>query len=176
MDNIQHLTHAYSQAPWRKQMYMIGVILLLLVCAAIVAGIYLNVTARAAAVGREIQEMQVRVYGYHNLTGDASLDYIPIEELDQQIANLTSQLAYLTSYSVMQERVKDLNLTTISTENIQYIEVPGYVDRQTTSLAPPPVPVVVNASLIDPQFKESLFDWVTEQIKKTSRLVNEAVP
>lgn len=176
MDNIQHLTHAYSQAPWRKQMYMIGVILLLLVCAAIVAGIYLNVTARAAAVGREIQEMQVRVYGYHNLTGDTSLDYVPIEELDQQIANLTSQLAYLTSYSVMQERVKDLNLTTISTENIQYLEVPGYIDRQTTSLAPPPVPVVVNASLIDPHFKELLFDWVTEQIMKTSRLVNEAVP
>jgi hypothetical protein len=176
MENIQHLTHAYSQAPWRKQMYMIGVILLLLVCAAIVAGIYLNVTARAAAVGREIQEMQVRVYGYHNLTSDSSQEYIPIEELDQQNANLISQLAYLTSYAVMQERVKDLNLTSIPVENIQYMEVPGYVDRQTTSLAPPPIPVVVNASLIDPQFKESLFDWVTEQIKKTSRLVNEAVP
>jgi hypothetical protein len=176
MENIQHLTQAYSQAPWRKQMYMIGVILLFLVCAAIIAGIYLNVTARAAAVGREIQEMQVRVYGYHNLTGDSSNDYVPIEELDQQIANLTSQLAYLTSYSVMQDRVKELNLASIPAENIQYMEVPGYIDRQTTSLAPPPVPVVVNASLIDPQFKESLFDWITEQIKKTSRLVNEAVP
>src|SRR5512136_1630215 len=128
MTRTNKTTHAYLQAPWRKQTYMIGVILLILVCTAIIAGIYLNVTARAAAVGREIQEMQVRVYGYHNLTGDSSLDYIPIEELDQQIANLTSQLAYLTSYSVMQERVKDLNLTTISTENIQYMEVPGYVD------------------------------------------------
>jgi hypothetical protein len=176
MENIQHLTHAYSQAPWRKQMYMIGVILLFLVCAAIVAGIYLNVTARAAAVGREIQEMQVRIYGYHNLSSDSAKDYVPIEELDQQIANLTSQLAHVTSYSVMQERVKDLNLSSIPAENIQYMEVPGYVDRQTTSLAPPPAPVVVNASLIDPQFKESLFDWITAQIKKTSRLVNEAVP
>src|SRR5512136_1683740 len=110
MDNLHQLTHAYSQAPWRKQMYMIGVILLLLVCAAIVAGIYLNVTARAAAVGREIQEMQVRVYGYHYLTGGAGDGSVPIEELEQQIANLNSQLAYLTSYTVMQERVKDLNL------------------------------------------------------------------
>ena len=80
-------------------MYMIGVILLFLVCAAIVAGIYLNVTARAAAVGRQIQEMQVRVYGYHYLTGDAGETYVPIEELEQKIANLNSQLAYLTSYS-----------------------------------------------------------------------------
>jgi hypothetical protein len=155
---------------------MIGVILLFLVCAAIIAGIYLNVTARAAAVGREIQEMQVRVYGYHYLTSQASESYTPIEELEQQIANLTSQLAYLTSYTVMQQRVEDLNLAPIGADNITYLEVPGYVERQTTSLAPPPVPVVVNASLIDPQFKESLFDWITEEMRLTGRLLNEAIP
>jgi hypothetical protein len=176
MENLQKLTHAYSQAPWRKQMYMIGVILLLLVCAAIVAGIYLNVTARAAAVGREIQEMQVRVYGYHYLTNDAGESYVPIEELEQNIANLTSQLAFLTSFSMMQERIKDLNLSPITADQTVYLEVPGYVDRQIPSLAPPPAPVVVNASLIDPQFKESLFDWVTEQVRKTNRLLNEAIP
>ena len=176
MDNLHQLTHAYSQAPWRKQMYMIGVILLFLVCAAIVAGIYLNVTARAAAVGREIQEMQVRVYGYHYLTGESGETYVPIEELEQNIANLNSQLAYLTSYTVMQERVKDLNLTPITADKIEYLEVPGYVERQATSLAPPPVPVVVNASVIDPQFKESLFDWVTEQARRTASLLGEAMP
>ncbi len=176
MDNLHQLTHAYSQAPWRKQMYMIGVILLFLVCAAIIAGIYLNVTARAAAVGREIQEMQVRIYGYHYLTGESGETYIPIEELEQKIANLTSQLAFITSYTVMQARVKDLNLTPIGGEQIKYLEVPGYVHRQPTSLAPPPVPVVVNASVIDPQFKESLFDWVTEQARKTANLLSEAMP
>ena len=176
MENINQLTHAYSQAPWRKQMYMIGVVLLFLVCAAIVAGIYLNVTARAAAVGRQIQEMQVRVYGYHYLTGDAGENYVPIEELEQRIANFNSQLAYITSYSNMQERVKELNLTPIASDRIEYIDVPGYIDRQTTSLAPPPVPIVVNASLIDPQFKESLFEWVTEQVRKTTKIISEAMP
>lgn len=155
---------------------MIGVILLFLVCAAIIAGIYLNVTARAAAVGRQIQEMQVRVYGYHYLTGDAGENYVPIEELEQKIANLTSQLAYITSYSIMQERVKDLNLTPIDVDHIDYIEVPGYVERQTMSLAPPPVPVVVNASTIDPEFKQSLFDWVVDQVRKTARFINEVQP
>src|SRR5512136_2085308 len=100
MTRTNKTTHAYLQAPWRKQTYMIGVILLLLVCVAIIAGIYLNVTARAAAVGREIQEMQVRVYGYHYLTGGAGDSSVPIEELEQQIANLNSQLAYLTSYTI----------------------------------------------------------------------------
>jgi len=155
---------------------MIGVILLFLVCAAIVAGIYLNVTARAAAVGRQIQEMQVRVYGYHYLTGDIGENYVPIEELEQKIANLTSQLAYITSYSIMQERVKDLNLTPIDADHIDYMEVPGYIERQTTSLAPPPVPVVVTASTIAPEFKESLFDWVADQVRKTARLFSEAQP
>jgi len=176
MENIQKLTHAYEQAPWRKQMYMIGVVLLILVSAAIIAGIYLNVTARAAAVGREIQEMQVRLYGYHYLSTQAGEGAVPIEELEQRIANLTSQLAMITSYQVMQERVQDLNLQPINAENIIYMEVPGYIDRQTTSLAPPPEPVVVNANVIDPQFKESLFEWVAEQVQKTARYISEARP
>jgi hypothetical protein len=176
MENIQKLTHAYEQAPWRKQMYMIGVVLLILVSAAIIAGIYLNVTARAAAVGREIQEMQVRLYGYHYLSTQAGEGAVPIEELEQRIANLTSQLAMITSYQVMQERVQDLNLQPIDAEHIMYMEVPGYIDRQTTSLAPPPEPVVVNASVIDPQFKESLFEWVAEQVQKTARYISEARP
>lgn len=155
---------------------MIGVILLFLVCAAIVAGIYLNVTARAAAVGRQIQEMQVRVYGYHYLTGDTGENYVPIEELEQKIADLNSQLAYLTSYAIMQERSKDLNLTPTDADHTDYMEVPGYVDRQTTSLAPPPVPVVVTAASIAPEFKESLFDWVADQVRKTAKLFSEAQP
>jgi hypothetical protein len=176
MENIQKLTQAYEQAPWRKQMYMIGVILLILVSAAIIAGIYLNVTARAAAVGREIQEMQVRVYGYHYLSTQAGEGIVPIEELEQRIANLTSQLAMITSYQVMQDRVQDLNLDPIDGEHIMYMEVPGYINRQTTSLAPPPEPVVVNASGIDPQFRESLLEWVTEQVQKTARYISEARP
>jgi hypothetical protein len=176
MENINQLTQAYTQAPWRKQIYMIGMILLVLVSVAIIAGIYLNVTARAAAVGREIQEMQVRVYGYHYLENDTGESKLPLEELEQENANLTSQLAYLTSYQIMQERVRDLNLEPITAENIIYLSVPGYIERQTTSLAPPPEPVVVSASNIAPEFKESLFEWVTDQVRKTAQYFSEAQP
>jgi hypothetical protein len=176
MEKIQQLTNAYEQAPWRRQMYMIGVVLLILVSAAIVAGIYLNVTARAATIGRQIQELQVRVYGYHYLTNDAGEAMVPIEELEQKIANLTSQLAILTSYQVMKERVNDLNLQPVDADHIQYLEIPGYIDRQTTILAPPPEPIVVTASAIDPQFKESLFVWVADQVQKTARYFSEARP
>lgn len=157
-------------------MYMIGVILLVLVSAAIVAGIYLNVTARAAAVGREIQELQVRLYGYHYLTGETGESNLPIEELEQRIANLNSQLAYITSYQVMQERVKELDLDPIDVSHIDYLPVPGYLERQTTSLAPPPEPMVVNASSIAPEFRESLFEWISDQVRKTARYFSEAQP
>jgi hypothetical protein len=176
MKKSNRITHAYSQAPWRKQTHLIGVILLVLVCTAIIAGIYLNVTARAAAVGRQIQEMQVRVYGYHYLTGDAGEDYVPIEELEQDIANLDSQLAYLTSYTVMKERVKKLDMVHIDAFSVEYLKVPGYVERQTTSLAPPPQPIVVNASGIAPEFKQSLYDWVVEQVRKTTEMFTEVQP
>ena len=176
MENIHQITQAYSQAPWRKQVYMIGVILLVLVSAAIIAGIYLNVTARAAAAGREIQEMQVRIYGYHYLTSEASGSNLPIEEMEQRIANLNSQLAYLTSYEVMKARVKELHLQQIEVANMEFIEVPGYIERQTTSLAPPPEPVVVNAASIAPEFKESLFDWIADQVRKTASYFSEAKP
>ncbi|HSB66424.1 MAG TPA: hypothetical protein VLD65_07585 [Anaerolineales bacterium] len=176
MKKTTNPTHAYSLIPWRRQTYLIGVILLILVCTAIIAGIYLNVTARAAAVGRQIQEMQVRVYGYHYLTGDSGENYVPIEELEQDIADLDSQLAYLTSYAIMKERVRKLDVRTIDAFSVVYMEVPGYVDRQTTSLAPPPQPVVVNASGIAPEFKQSLFEWVVDQVRKTTELFNEVQP
>jgi cell division protein FtsB len=176
MKNLNQLTQAYSQAPWRKQMQMIGMILLLLVCVAIIAGIYLNVTARAAAVGRQIQEMQVRVYGYHYLTGDGSEEYVPIEELEQNIASLNAQLAYLTSYQVVQERAKDLGLRQVDAEHIMYMQVPGYIERQTASLAPPPEPVIVSAPSVNPEFKESLFDWLGNEIRQTAKYFSEVQP
>ena len=58
MENFRNLTQAYSQAPWRKQLKFIGLFLLLVVFVALIAGIYLDVTARAATIGREILIMK----------------------------------------------------------------------------------------------------------------------
>jgi hypothetical protein len=101
---------------------------------------------------------------------------VPIEELEQNISNLTSQLADITSYQMMQDRVKDLNLDPIDAEHIEYLQVPGYIERQVTTLAPPPQPMVVNASTIDPEYKESLFEWVSDQVRKTVSYFSEAKP
>ncbi|MGB2910232.1 MAG: hypothetical protein WBB55_06595, partial [Anaerolineales bacterium] len=61
-------------------MQFIGLFSLFLVFIALVAGIYLNVSARTAKVGRDIQYMKKQ-----------------IETLDREIEDKQSQLAYLLS-------------------------------------------------------------------------------
>ena len=61
MDRLEDFAQAYSQAPWRKQLQIIGLFSLILVFGALVAGIYLNVSARAATAGRDIQSKQEEI-------------------------------------------------------------------------------------------------------------------
>lgn len=175
MESVQEFRQAYLQAPWRRQLQIALTFLLVLVSVAIVAYIYLSVTTRAAAVGREIQYMQIRMSGLYGLTEEKTGD-LPIEELKQNIANLEAQLAQITSHEVMEERAKDLGLVPASTDQILYIEVPGYQGRQPAIMAPPPEPVIVSAAGISPDFRESLIDWLELQILQTARLLKEARP
>ncbi len=160
------------QAPWRaamrQQMQLMGGVLLVLVASAIVAGIYLNVTTRAAAIGREIQEMRVRMSGYRYLESSPDPATAPIEEMEQRIADLESQLALLTSYKVMQQRAEQLGFEEADPEEILYLEAPGYIEHQEAVLAPPPTQVVVSAGGLSPEFRQSLVDWFKEQAVEAS--------
>ncbi len=176
MDNVQRMTQAYSQAPWRKQVQIIGIFLLALVTTAIVAGIYLNITARTTTMGREIQEMQILVYGYHSLFTTPQSGNMPVEELRQDIANLQAQLAYLTSYEVMDARARSLGFRPTEPDEMVYLEIEGYVAPQPVTLAPPPSPVVVSAAGVSDEFNEPLFSWLADQIEQTARLFGEVKP
>ncbi len=62
--NIPNVNHtvinyvfAYKQAPWRIQRQWIGTFLLAVLGIAMVAALYLDVTAQAAISGREIQDL-----------------------------------------------------------------------------------------------------------------------
>jgi hypothetical protein len=43
-------------------------------------------------------------------------------------------------------------------------------------LAPPPQPVVASAVEIDPAYRESLFDWLDDQITEIMKLFNGVKP
>ena len=55
------IIHAHKQAPWRVQRQWVGAFLLALIGLAMIAALYLDVTARAAVTGREIQELRTEI-------------------------------------------------------------------------------------------------------------------
>jgi hypothetical protein len=178
MEHVKDLTQAYSEAPWRRQVRIIVLILLFIVSIAIIAGIYLNITARAATFGREIQEMQIRFGGlqYLDSRNNEEPQALPIEELEQKIASLESELAYLTSFEEMESRARDLGFMHVDTEEILYLQVTGYSEQQPVVLASPPEQVITSAASYQPAFKQSLIEWVKEQIIDTVTLIREEQP
>jgi hypothetical protein len=146
MERLESLAQSYSQAPWRKQLQIIGVFLLALVFAALISGIYLNVSARAAKAGRAIQDMQS-----------------DIEALGLDIEDRQSELAMILSSSSMEERARAMGFEVVETDEMVYLSVPGYMERQSVILAPISERVITRAPVIPPEYTESLFTWLRRQ-------------
>ena len=141
------IIHAYRQAPWRVQRQWVGIFLLAVIGAAMVAALYLDVTARAALAGREIQELRSQ-----------------ITTVQRQNADLETQLADLTSTIVMQQRATELGYRPVEPGELDYVAVPGYI-------APEPA-ILLAAEDTSPQiqrqpgeYTQSLLEWFEEQIR-----------
>src|SRR3990170_1760727 len=100
MNSVRHITQAYSQAPWRKQLQLIGLFLLILIIGALIAGIYLNVSARAAVVGRTIQGMRAE-----------------IERIKRENADLETKRAFITSNEQMEKRAQGLGFRPLAEDD-----------------------------------------------------------
>lgn len=159
MDRVQRITQAYSQAPWRKQMQAVGLFLLVLVFVALIAGIYLSVTARAATTGRQVLLMQD-----------------DIERMKRENADLVTQLADLKASTRMKDRATALGFEPIQKGQATYLVVPGYVRPEGVTLAPPPAPVTAVAASLPPDFTQSLVEWVQQQALPAALDLLEARP
>lgn len=147
MNRVNSLTQAYSQAPWRKQLQWIGLFLLVLILAALIAGIYLSVTARTATIGRQIQGV-----------------YAEMEKVERNIEDLQTQLAYLTSNTVIEQRAAELGFLPASSDQILFIAVPGYVRPEQATLGAAPGKVLPSEPVLSPEYTQSLFDWLRERV------------
>jgi cell division protein FtsL len=156
MNHLENLAQTYAQAPWRRQLQIIGLFSLVLVSIALVAGIYLNVSAKAAAVGRDIQVMQVE-----------------IDELDREIEDLQSHLATILSSSEMEARALKMGFAPLPAEQTVYLNIPGYVARQPVVLAPNSQRTIVGASVLPAQYTESLFDWARRGLSNLPTILAE---
>jgi cell division protein FtsL len=150
MEQVKHYTQAYQQAPWRRQTHTIVLFLLVVVFAGLVAWVYLSVTARAAAVGRQIQAMN----------GD-------ILELELDVESQKSQLARLTSAVEMEKRARSMGFSPLEEQPILYLLVPGFTGRKPANLAPAPLRNPAPSPGLSPQATETIFSWLERKMLET---------
>src|SRR3972149_1773254 len=103
----RELIQAYQQAPWRRQMQVVGFIAAGLVAISLVGALYLNITARAATAGRQGPKLQ----------RDAA-------DLEQKIEDLETELASITSLDTVPHLAAFLISSPFSTNSITYLIVP----------------------------------------------------
>jgi hypothetical protein len=151
LQSINHLTHAYKVAPWRIQRQWIGSVLLVVIVSAMIATLYLDVTSQAAIAGREIQDLN-----------------IAIAVNQQASADLQTQLASLTSSSVMQSRALALGFRPMEQVEVEYLVVPGYAKPEPDILSSASVPQLSALNIL-PEYNESLLEWVDERITASAR-------
>jgi cell division protein FtsL len=141
------IIHAYKQAPWRVQRQYVGAFLLAVIGTSMIAALYLQVTARAARAGREIQEMRVE-----------------ITTIQRTNADLETQLAKLTSTAEMQRRAVEMGYRPVKPGELDYVAVPGFV-------APEPAILLAAEDVTDysqslpTEYTQSLIEWFDNRVK-----------
>jgi hypothetical protein len=141
------IIHAYRQAPWRIQRQWVGAFLLFVIGTAMIAALYLDVTARAAVAGREIQDLRFEIIAIQRTNAD-----------------LETRLAKLTSTAEMERRALALGYRPVTPGELDYVPVPGFV-------APEPDILLAAQDVTVPQpslpyeYSQSLLEWFDEQIR-----------
>ncbi|MEA3326237.1 MAG: hypothetical protein U9R53_02880 [Chloroflexota bacterium] len=137
---------AYKQTPWRIQLQWIGLFLLGLVLVASITGVYLSISAKAAATGRKIQFIEN-----------------DIDEITNEIADLTTALASDRSTENMLSRAKELGFKLLNPNEAKYLEITGYDPDTDLELAPPRINIIAESPIVKSAYKSSLWDWFVKQ-------------
>ena len=141
------IIHAYKQAPWRVQRQYIGAFLLAVVGLSMIAALYLDVTARAAVAGREIQELRFE-----------------IATLQRANADLETQLADLTSTVEMERRALELGYRPVQPGELEYVAVPGFAAPEPDILSAA-ADVAPRSQVLPVEYTQSLIEWMDDRVR-----------
>ncbi len=136
-------TQAYKQAPWRSQVKIIMIFLVALVGVILISAVYLTISGRAASAGLEVKDLEIER-----------------EVLREEIANLNTRLASVTTSAVMQRRAEKLGYERVSPENIEYIAVDGFQPRTLPMLASLPNAQADALPVIKTDYTQSLWEFL----------------
>lgn len=141
------IIHAYRQAPWRVQRQYVGAFLLAIIIVALISALYLDVTARAALAGREIQNLRVEITSMQRINAD-----------------LETELASLTSSSMMQRRALELGYRPVKPGELDYVFVPGYTAPEPDILLSA-IDTTSPAIHLPEEYTQSLIEWMDKRVK-----------
>ena len=137
------LVQAYKQTPRRKQLQKMGLYVLPVIALGTVLALYLVFSAQAAAAGLEIRS------------------YIDKrEELQREVANENTQLAWLVSNGNMEKRAEKLGFAQISADNVTYMVLPSYPGRDFQLTSPAPGTDSESDILLNSAYQQSLWDFI----------------
>ncbi len=149
---VDYFVHAYGQAPWRIQRQWIGSFLLAVLGLAMVAALYLDVSAQAAIAGRQIQTV--------------TADMIAVQHSN---ADLQTNLAELTSNNAMEQRAQAAGFQPVDPGQLQYIFVPGYA-APTPAILAGALTLKPSSPSIPPAYTESLIDWLNQSFHNSQAM------
>lgn len=116
---------------------------------ALLAALYLNITASASIAGREIQSLEAE-----------------INANEQVNADLETKIATSLSNAALEKRAEALGFAPVAPGTLQYMVVPGYFPPQAVNMVSPVTPHEVLTS--SPEYTETLIDWFAREIQTAS--------
>ena len=142
---------AYRLAPWRKQMKRILGILMVTFVAACVTLVYLSISEKMTDAKLRIQLLQEERATY-----------------SREIADLTTEEGIRTAYKMMQDRAEKAGFMDIDfydNSQYEYVVVDGYTGTGINTVEETAdIPLTEVVSLIRPEYKESLQEWLYNRI------------
>lgn len=121
---------------------------------ALLASLYLNVTAGASIAGRQIQNLEVEITTNEQLNAD-----------------LETQIATSMANSVLAQRAQAMGFQAVDRKTLQYMIVPGYFPPQAVSMVSSAGSTELLAT--SPEFNETLIEWISKQIQAASVPLSE---
>jgi cell division protein FtsL len=153
---VDRLADVYRASPFRIQRQWVAVVLLVMVAFAMISGLYLNVTARAALYGREIQTLEAEIIATERVNAD-----------------LQTQLGNLMSIETLEQRARAMGFEPVTQDQLQYMVISGYFPPEPVTLVSTPPSV---AAGVAPEYSQSLFDWFDQQIQSASSPLGNVLP
>ncbi len=133
----------------RVQQQWVVSLVVIIAMLALLAGLYLNITASASIAGRQIQSLEAEITAHEQVNAD-----------------LETRIATLMANAILEERAIAMGFMPVERKSLQYMVVPGYFPPQAVNMISAKNPDAVISS--SPEFNETLLEWLAKQIQAAS--------